>query len=86
MTTEGKSLPMTSEGKHLGYPKGSHKGRSDFRREVTTPQNKGIRREAPLKRSYQGSGYSLEDKRADGAEGLPAAGPGAGPDDDGVVS
>jgi hypothetical protein len=44
----------TSEGKHLVYPKGSHKGRSNFRREVTTPQNKCFRREAPSKKaSYQ---------------------------------
>src|ERR1700676_1181540 len=39
-TSEGKSLLMTSEGKHLGYPKGSHKARSDFRREVTRPKSR----------------------------------------------
>jgi hypothetical protein len=49
-TSEGKSQLMTSQGKHLGYPKGSHNGRSDFLREVTKPQNKGIRREAPSKK------------------------------------
>jgi hypothetical protein len=54
-TSEGKPLLMTSEGKSQGYPKGSHKARSDFRREVTNPQNNDFRREAPLKkRSYQG--------------------------------
>jgi hypothetical protein len=47
---------MTSQGKHLGYPKGSHNGGSDFRREVTKPQNKGIPREAPYKKSsYHGA-------------------------------
>lgn len=62
MTSEGKSLLMTSEGKHLGYPKGSHKARSDFRREVTKPQNKGIRREAPSKKgSYQDGRVLSED-------------------------
>jgi hypothetical protein len=59
MTSEGKSLLMTSEGKHLGYPKGSHKARSDFRREVTKPQNKGIRREAPSKKVLTRGGDSL---------------------------
>jgi hypothetical protein len=65
-TSEGKSQLMTSQGKHLGYPKGSHNGRSDFRRhngrsdfrrEVTKPQNKGIRREAPSKKGsyHEGS-------------------------------
>jgi hypothetical protein len=39
-----------SEGIPLGYPKGSHKARSGIRREVTKPQNKGIRREVPLKK------------------------------------
>ena len=56
MTSEGKSLQMTSQGKCLGYPKGSHKARSDFRMEVTKPQNKGIPREVPYKKSsYQGA-------------------------------
>src|SRR5262249_47400861 len=49
-TSEGKSQLMTSQGKHLGYPKGSHSGRSDFQKEVTMAQNKGIRREAPSKK------------------------------------
>jgi len=51
--SEGKSQSglMTSEGIPSGYPKGSHKGRSDFRREVTRGQNKGIRREAPYKKA-----------------------------------
>jgi hypothetical protein len=54
VTSDGKSLQMTSQGKCLGYPKGSHKACSDFRREVTKPQNKGIPREAPYKKSsYQ---------------------------------
>jgi hypothetical protein len=51
ITSEGKSLPMTSQGKCLGYPKESHKARSDFRREVTKPKNKGIRREASSKKA-----------------------------------
>lgn len=37
--SEGKSLQMTSEGIPQGYPKGSHKARSDFRREVTKPRS-----------------------------------------------
>lgn len=48
-TSQGKLQTMTSEGKSLGYPKGSHKACSDFPREVTKAQNKGIRREAPSK-------------------------------------
>jgi hypothetical protein len=60
MTSEGKSLLMTSEGKHQVLPKGSHKGRSDFRREVIKGQNRGIRREAPSKISYQGSSDSMD--------------------------
>jgi hypothetical protein len=56
MTSEGKSLQMASQGKCLGYPKGSHKAHSDFRREVIKPPNKGIRREVPYKKSsYQGA-------------------------------
>lgn len=50
---------MTSEGKLLGYPKGSHKARSDFRREVITPDFKGIRREAPLKKFLPGRAISI---------------------------
>lgn len=54
MAPEGRSLQMTSEGKHLVLPKGSHKACSYLRREVTKPRNKGIRREAPYKKaSYQ---------------------------------
>lgn len=37
--SEGKSLQMTSEGIPQGYPKGSHKARSDFRREATTARS-----------------------------------------------
>ena len=40
-TPEPRSLQMTSEGKHLRYPKGSHKGDSDFQREVTKPPKHG---------------------------------------------
>ena len=62
-TSEGKSQLMTSQGKHLGYPKGSHNGRSDFRREVTKPQNKGIRREAPSKKgSYHEGPIGLREE------------------------
>lgn len=41
--SEGKSLLMTSEGKPLGYPKGSHKPRRDFRREVANPVMTSLR-------------------------------------------
>lgn len=50
---------MTSEGKSQGYPKGSHKARSDFRREVIKADFKGIRREAPLKNILPGRAISL---------------------------
>jgi hypothetical protein len=53
-TSQGQSLEMTSQGKHLGYPKGSHKARSDFPREVSIPPDDfpsySIRREAPSKK------------------------------------
>lgn len=53
-TTEGKSQAAavaTTEGIPQGYPKGSHKARSDYRRVVTKPENKGIRRVAPSKKA-----------------------------------
>lgn len=78
-TSEGKSQEMTSEGKHLGYPKGSHKGRSDFRREVTNPHNKGIRREAPYKKDLTKAGATSKKEDCSTADvdagddvGLPA--------------
>ena len=43
MTSEGKSLLMTSEGIPQRYPKGSHKARSDFRREVANPVMTSLR-------------------------------------------
>jgi hypothetical protein len=60
---------VTSEGKHVGYPKGSHKARSDFRREVTKPQIKGIRREAPSKKaSYRRKDLVLSLEKRVGTE------------------
>jgi len=63
MTSQGKSLQMTSQGKHQVYPKGSHKARSDYPREVTKPQIKCIPREAPYKKSL------TKAKPGDGARG-----------------
>jgi len=62
--SEGKSLPMTSEGIPLGYPKGSHKPRNDFRREVINPPNDfpsevSEGKHLYRRRSYQGSSYSM---------------------------
>jgi len=56
-TSEGKSLLMTSEGIPQGYPKGSHKARSDFRREAATPVATSLRtvsegKHPSRKRSY----------------------------------
>jgi hypothetical protein len=47
------------KGKLQGCTKGSHNARSDVQREVTTPQNRGVQREAPSKiRLYQGGDVS----------------------------
>jgi hypothetical protein len=47
---EGQSSATASEGIPLQYPKGSHNARSSIRRELTTADFNGIRREAPLKK------------------------------------
>ncbi|MGD9879963.1 MAG: hypothetical protein AB7F22_09170 [Reyranella sp.] len=56
-TSEGKSLPMTSLRKHQGYPKGSHKSRSDFRREVTKPVVTSLRAVSAGKHLYREDSY-----------------------------
>jgi hypothetical protein len=57
----GDGVPVvTSEGKSLGYPKGSHKACSDFRREVTNSQNKGIRREVTYESFLPGGSPSKD--------------------------
>jgi hypothetical protein len=63
---------MTSEGKHLGYPKGSHKARSGFPSEVTKQENKGIRREVPYKKASYHSGGSLKEVEGEGVQPLGA--------------
>lgn len=73
-TSEGKSLPMTSEGKHLRYPKGSHKPRSDFRREVTNPVMTSLRTVSEGKHPSRedshrgGNSTDLSDGAADGGQ------------------
>lgn len=59
---------IASEGIPLGYPKGSHNGRSSFRREVTRPDSKGIRREAPIKKFLPSRRVSTDlDREGDSA-------------------
>jgi hypothetical protein len=83
IASEGKSLRMTSEGKSLGYPKGSHKGRSGFRREVATPPKQGYPKGSTSIESSYHSGDDSKDvrgqgvvKRVRGRSGLNGRGPG----------
>jgi len=53
-----QSYVAGSESDPQGGPKGHSYGRSRVRRDTATAQIKGVRRDPPLKRSYQGRGNS----------------------------